>query len=61
MYVDPMALTRALAGQLSALPGLRALRHLDLQLEAVREVLHGDAEATRGHLRRPFEGLSLET
>ena len=32
-------------GQLAALAGLRALRHLDLQLLGGREVLGGDAEA----------------
>src|SRR6185437_14376958 len=36
--------------QLAALAGLRALRHLDLQLPRVDEVVAGDAEAARGHL-----------
>src|SRR5262249_49151228 len=38
------------AGQLAALAGLRALRHLDLQLVAVDEVVAGDAEAARRDL-----------
>ncbi len=38
------------AGQLAALAGLRALRHLDLQLACVDEVLAGHAEAAGGHL-----------
>ena len=38
------------AGQLAALAGLGALRHLDLQLVGVDQVLAGDAEAARGHL-----------
>ena len=38
------------AGQLAALAGLGALRHLDLQLVAVDQVVAGDAEAARGHL-----------
>ena len=38
------------AGQLAALAGLRALRHLDLDVVGVREVLRGHAEPTRGHL-----------
>src|SRR5205085_254508 len=37
-------------GQLTALPRLGALRHLDLQLIGVDEVVDGDAEAARGHL-----------
>ncbi len=48
------------AGQLAALAGLRALRHLDLQFVGVHQVIGGDAEARRGHLldgaapRSPF-------
>ena len=38
------------AGQLPALAGLGALRHLDLQLVGVDQVLAGHAEAARGHL-----------
>ena len=38
------------AGQLAALAGLGALRHLDLQVGAVHQVMAGDAEASRGHL-----------
>ena len=38
------------AGQLSALAGLGALRHFDLQFVGVDQVLGGDAEARRGHL-----------
>ena len=37
-------------GQLPALAGLRALRHLDLQLVRVREVVRVDAEAAGGDL-----------
>ena len=37
-------------GQLAALAGLRALRHLDLQLVGVREVVDVDAEPARGDL-----------
>ena len=36
--------------QLAAFPGFRALRHLDLQVVGVDEVLARDAEASRGHL-----------
>ena len=36
-----------LAGQLSALAGLRALRHLDLQIVGVDEIFGGDAEPSR--------------
>src|SRR6185436_5489762 len=43
-------------GQLAALAGLGALRHLDLQLVGVDEVLAGDAEAARGHL---LDGAAL--
>ena len=39
-----------MAGQLSALAGLGALRHLDLQLVGVDQVIGGDAEAGRGDL-----------
>ena len=38
------------AGQLAALAGLGALRHLDLQIGGVDQVLAGHAEAARGHL-----------
>ena len=38
------------AGQLSALAGLRALRHLDLHHVRVDEILGRDAEAARGDL-----------
>ena len=38
------------AGQLAALAGLGALRHLDLQLVGVGEVVGRDAEAGRGNL-----------
>ena len=38
------------AGQLAALTGLGALRHLDLDVVGVGEVERGDAEAARGHL-----------
>src|SRR5206468_11539165 len=38
------------AGKLAPLAGLRALRHLDLQLVAVDEVVAGDTEAPRRHL-----------
>ena len=37
-------------GQLAALAGLRALRHLDLELVGVREVVDRDAEAAGGDL-----------
>src|SRR5207247_1565100 len=37
-------------GQLTALPRLRPLCHLDLQVVGVDEVLAGDAEAAAGHL-----------
>ena len=37
-------------GQLAAFAGLGALRHLDLQLLGVDQVVAGDAEAARGHL-----------
>ena len=38
------------AGQLTALAGLGALRHLDLQSVRIGQVFGGDAEAARGHL-----------
>src|SRR6185436_7324586 len=38
------------AGQLAALTGLRALRHLDLDVVGVGEVLRGYAEAAGGDL-----------
>ena len=40
------------ARQLSALAGLRALRHLDLYLLGVHQILRRHAEATTGHLFR---------
>src|SRR5205823_4933727 len=45
------------AGELAALAGLGALRHLDLQLVAVDEVVAGHAEAARGHL---LDGAAAE-
>ena len=45
-----MHLVDLVAGQLAALAGLGALRHLDLQLVGVDQVVAGDAEAARGHL-----------
>ena len=39
-----------MAGQLAAFAGLCALRHLDLQLVGVDEVIGGDAEAAAGDL-----------
>ncbi len=38
------------AGQLAALAGLGALRHLDLDVVGVDQVFGGDAEPARGHL-----------
>ena len=38
------------AGQLSALAGLRSLRHFDLQFSRIHEIVGGDAEAGGGHL-----------
>jgi hypothetical protein len=38
------------AGQLPALPGLGTLRHLDLQVVGVDEVLAGHPEPAAGHL-----------
>src|SRR5262249_30402233 len=38
------------AGELPALAGLGSLRHLDLQLVGVDQVVAGDAEASRRHL-----------
>src|SRR6185312_3370118 len=38
------------AGELTALAGLRPLRHLDLQLVGVREVVDVDAETARRNL-----------
>jgi hypothetical protein len=38
------------AGQLAALAGLGALRHLDLDVVGVHQVLAGDAEAAGGDL-----------
>ena len=43
-------LVHLVAGKLAALAGLGALRHLDLQLVGVDQVVGGDAEARR---RRP--------
>ena len=37
-------------GKLAALAGFRALRHLDLQLVGVDQVVRGHAETRRGHL-----------
>ena len=45
MYSDTF-----LPGQLAALAGLRALRHLDLDLLGGGEIFGGDAEAARGDL-----------
>ena len=45
-----MHLVDLVAGQLAALAGLGALRHLDLQLVGVDQVLAGHAEAARGDL-----------
>ena len=38
------------ARELAALAGLCALRHLDLQLRGIDEIVRGDAEAATGHL-----------
>ena len=38
------------AGKLTAFPGFRALRHLDLQLRCVDQVIRSHAEARRGYL-----------
>ena len=38
------------AGQLAALAGLGALRHLDLQVVGIDQIFGGDAEAARGDL-----------
>ena len=43
-------LIHLVAGKLTALAGLRALRDLDLQLVGVHQVVRGDAEAAGGHL-----------
>ncbi len=43
-------LVHLVAGQLAAFAGLGALRHLDLQLVGVDQVVGGDAEAAGGHL-----------
>jgi hypothetical protein len=43
-------LVHLVAGQLAALAGLGALRHLDLQLVGVHQVVRRHAEAARGHL-----------
>ncbi len=43
-------LVHLVAGQLAAFAGLRALRHFDLQLVGVDQVIGGDAEAAGGHL-----------
>ena len=45
-----------LAGQMSALAGLRALGHLDLDLDGTRQVAAGHAEAARRHL---LDGAAL--
>ena len=39
-----------MAGKLAALAGLGALRHLDLQLVGIHQVIGGDAETRRRHL-----------
>src|SRR5260370_27993325 len=39
-----------MAGKLAALSGLRSLRHFDLDLFGMREVLRGHAEAPPGYL-----------
>ena len=39
-----------MAGQLSALTGLGSLRHLDLQLLCVDQVVRRDSKPRRGHL-----------
>ena len=49
--------THLAARQLAALAGLGALRHLDLDLVRVREVVGRDAEAARRHLERPFSSI----
>ena len=54
------------AGKLAALAGLRALRHLDLQLVRVHQVVGGHAEAAGGHLldraaAQIAVGIGLET
>ena len=46
------------ARELAALAGLRALRHLDLQLVGVDEVVRGDAEAAGRHLLDRASGAS---
>ena len=43
-------LVHFVAGQLAAFAGLGALRHLDLQLVGVDQVIGGHAKARRGHL-----------
>ena len=43
-------LVHLVAGKLAAFAGLGALRHLDLQLVGVDQVIGGDAEARGGHL-----------
>ena len=58
-------LVHLVAGQLPALTGLCALRHLDLQLVGVDQVICGDAEAAAGHLldgaaARIAVGVALE-
>ena len=39
-----------MAGQLSAFAGLRALRHFNLQLSRIHEIVGGDTEPGRRHL-----------
>jgi hypothetical protein len=51
-------LVHLVAGQLAALAGLGALRHLDLQLVGVDQVIGGDAEAAAGHL---LDGAARES
>ena len=48
--IEPMYVVDLVPRQLAALAGLRALRHLDLQLVGVDEVVDRHAEAPRGDL-----------
>src|SRR5690606_30102216 len=43
-------LVHLVAGELSTLSGLRTLRHLDLQLAGVHQIMRGDAEPPRRDL-----------
>src|SRR3569623_1735605 len=48
------------AGKLTALAGLRALRHLDLELIGVDEIIHRHAAAAGGHLfDRAAAGIAI--